>query len=408
MSSYSVSLDPNKRTTYTTSDIPTSTSPSTTLWKNDSVVKIEFTNNQEDGNTGNDEIHVYFKGLDSAPLTEGKHTWTAIPKDGGDNTTVTSQEFYLDLTKPSFSELAIASISAVEAEKTYTLPSTMRMPSFAGKAVDLYQGSEKTFTDGSKDIFEPIAAGPKEVTLTLLKLIDGKDPTATSSYTPYLIHEYSFDELSPTDEKNKEKTVRFSVTPPFPLVDGYYQAELTLKDGATNAFSYPRFFLALNKSVRTTGFSSSAIGGSSVGEDNSKMTELTEEARIPALTDEEKQALQEEGYKVQVKVVDTKNLPVEGANVTLHSTPQEAVTNADGIAVFSHVEPGNHTINVAYQTTKGSHRITLAGDVKEFDFKIQMSQKNSVPLLWVIPIVGLMGAVIVFLSVQLKKKKGNK
>ena len=57
-----------------------------------------------------------------------------------------------------------------------------------------------------------------------------------------------------------------------------------------------------------------------------------------ATTETQKTPETQGNYDVKVKVVDTNKKPVEGASVTLHSTPQTAKTNSAGIAEFKNIE----------------------------------------------------------------------
>jgi uncharacterized repeat protein (TIGR01451 family) len=106
------------------------------------------------------------------------------------------------------------------------------------------------------------------------------------------------------------------------------------------------------------------------------ITEIIEEERIPAETEEEKEKVKEEGYLVKVKVVDKDQQPIQGAKVTLHSEPQEAFTDENGEALFEKVEPGEHKIVIAYQNQTGEQKVNLEGEVKGFAFTVQVKPTN--------------------------------
>jgi LysM repeat protein len=112
-----------------------------------------------------------------------------------------------------------------------------------------------------------------------------------------------------------------------------------------------------------------------------------------------------EGYDVNVKVVDTAKKPIEGATVTLHSNPQTAKTNKNGIAEFKNVEAGDHKVLIAYNNFEGEESINLTGDVKEFDLNITVKQKaiSLSPLAY--GIIGVMTLVIFSLAILLVKAK---
>ncbi len=250
MSSYTVSLDSGKNKTYSISGIPATgdITKSSYAWKDDEDVKVEFTN-ENDSDISNDEIKVFFKKLKSNELTEGKHNWRAIAYDAAGNSKEESTNFYIDHTNPAIDDLAIASVSAIVRGKVYKLNGNIknqRTPSFSGKIIDIYKGSEKTYSDGTpKDIFDKVASGPEKITLTLKKLQKGENPnSAKPIYEDYLTKNYYFSDIK--DDLDKEKYSRFYITSPFPLKDGYYQASLTLFDQTGNFYVYPNFYLFLN------------------------------------------------------------------------------------------------------------------------------------------------------------------
>lgn len=116
------------------------------------------------------------------------------------------------------------------------------------------------------------------------------------------------------------------------------------------------------------------------------------------VTEEQKQ----EGYDVNIKVIDTNKTPVAGAKVTIHSKVQETITNAMGVAHFSHVESGDHTVLIAYAGYSGDQQVTLSGNVKEFNLNIQVKPTNK---FLNSSIIGFMGIVIVVLVILLVRTK---
>lgn len=111
------------------------------------------------------------------------------------------------------------------------------------------------------------------------------------------------------------------------------------------------------------------------------------------------------GYDVKIKVVDTKQQPVDGATVTIHSDPQTAFTNEKGIVEFSNVEPGDHRIVVAYNGFEGEQAINLTGDVQEFNLTITIQPKNVLLAPQVLAVVGVMTVVILILLILLIRSK---
>jgi LysM repeat protein len=111
------------------------------------------------------------------------------------------------------------------------------------------------------------------------------------------------------------------------------------------------------------------------------------------------------GYKVNIKVKDTKGNSIENATVTIHSTPQTEKTNKDGTATFNNVEAGNHTINIAYNNYQGEQSINLTGDVKEFNINVTVQQKPILLSPLAYGIIGILVLIIALLSFKIIKSK---
>jgi len=102
IASYEVSLDYNKTKSYITGNIPSSadTSKSVYKWKDDNDVKVEFAN-ENDTDANNDEIRVYFKALNSNPLSEGNHSWKVTAKDSSGGSREETKDFTIVKSIPS-------------------------------------------------------------------------------------------------------------------------------------------------------------------------------------------------------------------------------------------------------------------------------------------------------------------
>ncbi|HTK03633.1 MAG TPA: carboxypeptidase regulatory-like domain-containing protein [Alphaproteobacteria bacterium] len=109
-------------------------------------------------------------------------------------------------------------------------------------------------------------------------------------------------------------------------------------------------------------------------------------------------------YKVNIKVKDTKGNPIENATITLHSTPQTIKTDKDGMATFTNVESGDHTLFIAYNNYQGEQSINLTGDVKEFNINITIEQKPLYLSPLAIGIIVILVLIVVFLTFKLIKK----
>lgn len=114
-------------------------------------------------------------------------------------------------------------------------------------------------------------------------------------------------------------------------------------------------------------------------------------------------------YDVNVKVMDTKEQPVVGAKVTLHSDPKETFTGQDGVASFTDVEAGEHRVLIAYKNYEGEQSIYLTGDdaTKVFNINITIEPKNVLLSKEVLAVIGVLVLIIAVLTILLIKKKRN-
>lgn len=115
----------------------------------------------------------------------------------------------------------------------------------------------------------------------------------------------------------------------------------------------------------------------------------------------------QDGYEVNVKVVDTNQEPVKGAKVTLFSEPKEAVTGSDGVARFEGIERGEHRVLIAYNNYEGEQSIYLSGNdnAKVFDINVTIEPKNVLLSTQVLVIIGILTLVIVTLLTLLIRAK---
>jgi len=129
------------------------------------------------------------------------------------------------------------------------------------------------------------------------------------------------------------------------------------------------------------------------------------ELSIPCSSSNQSISETREGYELNVRVVDAASQPVEGAKITLHSAIQEGITDKDGIARFTNVEKGNHTVLIAYQKAKGEQSIDLTGDIKKFDLNItaELDPLSVSPWIWMA--IGGIGGAIVMMGISLIKER---
>ena len=117
------------------------------------------------------------------------------------------------------------------------------------------------------------------------------------------------------------------------------------------------------------------------------------------------------GYEVKVKVVDRNKTIIVGASVTIHSSPQTAITDKNGIADFQHVESGTHKISILYSGYAGEQSVNLTGNIKEFDVNVIVAKKAvsiSPFLFWMIGIMSVVIMVLVIILLKMNKRSIDK
>ena len=125
----------------------------------------------------------------------------------------------------------------------------------------------------------------------------------------------------------------------------------------------------------------------------------------PKTTEDGEPQVQTQVYDVRVKVTDTDKQPVLGATVTLHSNPQTAKTDKEGIVLFHNVEQGDHKVLIAYGNFQGEESIYLTGDVKQFDLNVTIKPQNILLSPIVIGIVSVSAVIILVLGFLLMRVK---
>jgi hypothetical protein len=121
--------------------------------------------------------------------------------------------------------------------------------------------------------------------------------------------------------------------------------------------------------------------------DTEQKTQLPQET-VKKIANENKTTDHDDGYALTIKVVQ-EGKPVEGALVEIHSTPRQTTTDKDGIARFSDVEKGKHTVYLTYGGYKGKETIDLTGDNKEPTIQLTVEMTPNTPLLYTIIIGSL-------------------
>ncbi|OGD73286.1 hypothetical protein A3K29_04090 [Candidatus Collierbacteria bacterium RIFOXYB2_FULL_46_14] len=243
ISSYSVNFDRDKHRNFVISGLPASgNGQQDYVHLDDSNYKVTY-RNENDSDSGNDEITVLIKGFEPNFLSEGAHSWSVTAYDSELNERVVSNNVYLDKTNPEIKSLAIQGLGSITPGKTYRLKSQFRNPVFSGTAFDKFMGSTKTNSDGTTDTFESVASGPKTVSIDIKK---------QGAYKKYYDYSLTSAELANILSDSLTKYTTFSLTPSKPLVNGLYKVVIEVTDLSNNKLTMSPFYLSYSSGSYTT------------------------------------------------------------------------------------------------------------------------------------------------------------
>ena len=111
--------------------------------------------------------------------------------------------------------------------------------------------------------------------------------------------------------------------------------------------------------------------------------------------------------EVKFKILDKAGNFIPNLPVTIHSEPQETITDENGIATFKDIPTGDHTLKFAYDNNNFSKKVAISkpktetGQVSIEVVEI-IAEKDALPVWNIILIVGL---IVILLVVVLYKRK---
>ncbi len=223
----------------------------------------------------------------------------------------TSQNFTINTTKPTETEPTVA-------------PTTVPKPTAA-----------PTTEEPTKPTTTPTTAEPTKPTTTPTKpTVEPTKPTAEESTTA---------KATTAEEPTKEE----STTAKPSETSGIESNSETSSNKETSTESTSDETKKPNETKSTTASEETPETASTAKENetNASSTETTAAS-----------------IKCTVKMVDAENKAIDNLSLELHSTPQMAVTDANGCAAFGSIEFGSHTLYVKNTdgTTEGSISFTIA------------------------------------------------
>jgi len=325
-----------------------------------------------DSDTTNNYISVTTKSSsnwsDSAndgKLKQGRRSWKVKATDSAGNQGESSRNIFVDFGSPNISVSSFADLSYKEGMSMIT---SNTKPTIEGTITDLQVGNES------------VASSPRKLTITLKqqgRLISSSDITKeekTQDFNYYSI-ERSAEKHTDFSDYDIDKYVSFSYTPNSSLLPGTYSLTLVATDRAGNSASKTYDFTIGNTYVTSLEIKEVEELDSRVREDDKKTTQTTNEKpeeKIQRLTETKT-------YEVDIAVKNSDGNPIEGALVTLHSDPKEAYSDKNGIAHFSDVPYGEHTIVITYDDFVGEEVLSLTDDQKEsYDVAVTVKEKPSI------------------------------
>lgn len=116
------------------------------------------------------------------------------------------------------------------------------------------------------------------------------------------------------------------------------------------------------------------------------------------------------GYRLIIKVTDSKGMPLKNTEVILYTEPQRATTDSNGTAIFDDVSPGRHLVVFKLKDDLSqTQNIDIAEDLPVQEFEVTVESVSDERVAWLYSVVAIMGlalvgGVIVFF---IKKRRGN-
>ncbi|MFH1295379.1 MAG: hypothetical protein ABIH84_02260 [bacterium] len=348
----------------------------------------------DDSDSGNNVISVHTRSSSSWPddendgrLKEGKRTWKITAVDTAGNNLTSSRTLFVDKSEPEISNLLVDE-TVIKDNSVIGNPK----PAISGRLIDYLAGDK----DSNR-----IASGPKEVSLKIEKqnALGGYSKYLETTITLNKSYWSSDDSLIERNVKNdSDKYSVFSYAPETSLSEGRYRVKLVGTDNAGNTGDTVTYeFTVGSLPLMETKLVDTQIVPT--------IEPVITDTPIPLVVDDNQAETAPEsepvttGYDVKVKVVDLESRPVIGAKLTMFSTPKEAFTDENGEATFENVEKGDHRILVAYKGQVGEQKVSLDGEVMQFNFTVQIAQTNPLLSPLVIGIVSFLSLTIIILLI---------
>ena len=141
---------------------------------------------------------------------------------------------------------------------------------------------------------------------------------------------------SDNEKEKKHKIILKNLTPETKYFFKIYSEDRNDSEDSSKIYS-----VITNKTQR--------INSSFANSDNESMSNENENENQNSENSNQEQKDKKILVEVKFRIIDSQDNPISGIPVTIHSEPQSAITDKDGIVVFRNIEIGAHTLTFKYQ-----------------------------------------------------------
>jgi hypothetical protein len=121
-------------------------------------------------------------------------------------------------------------------------------------------------------------------------------------------------------------------------------------------------------------------------------------------TSTESREQKDQFYTVSIKILNKRNETVENANVTVDSKSSQ-LTDITGVATFTSITPGEHTIEISNKKYIGMETVFLSGDTKDVIVSVVVDERDitvsSVPI---VPLAIVVLCIVIFFVVIKRRR----
>lgn len=172
-------------------------------------------------------------------------------------------------------------------------------------------------------------------------------------------------------------TSHWSWVPDYPLEYGEYTVAVRVEDEG-KIRRLPDFKITISPALSLNISNTRAFGADNqeLKANTETKSEIPKKNSVPSDTKNKTVPNQTKELKVQVK--DKKGKPVVDANVTLYSEPKHSKTDVNGVATFTDVPAGQHTLVVDANGNTGTQKIVVDSDPQIKRIEISVTVEPSI------------------------------